>query len=123
MGLAAAASVYQSIVFRSDYPIALRLIPILVYFGIPIWLSLLARRGVNWARALILIGGSITLVGSVISVVVNPVSGVGLDGIVIVALIVILVALPPVFMWLPATNAYFRAVAEEKRIFRERQLR
>ena len=100
---------------------------ILLTLGPGVLLVWLARAGHWWARAIFSVGSAVVIVGIVIGTVTmwtgtdRPESWVVRIAATIGSLL--LVAAPVVLLWLPTSNAYFRAVAVEKRQFRESTLR
>lgn len=96
---------------------------IVVINAIALWIAWLSRAGARWARVLRTIGAALGLwvfLGSALAIM-TPYSSVGeaiVSGLLAAADIAAIVLL-----WRPASNAYFRAVAAEKRQFREAMLR
>lgn len=97
---------------------------IVVAFGPGVLLVWIARAGHWWARAIFSVGSAVTILGMVFSTTSlwseQPETWV----ITIAAVLgsVLLVAAPVVLLWLPTSNAYFRAVAVEKWEFRRARL-
>lgn len=89
-------------------------------------LIMLARHGERWARGFFTVGAVVIFIRSIVVVVVESVPAASVEALGWIALSIVLIALqatPAVLLWLPASNAYFRTVAEEKRRFRESILR
>lgn len=88
-------------------------------------LALLARAGHWWARALFTLGSLAVMIATIGNAVNLWVTEPDERGFVIPSAILSLVVFgaPVVLLWQATSNAYFRAVAEEKRQFRESMLR
>ena len=99
---------------------------ILLTLGPGVLLVWLARAGHWWARAIFSVGSAVAILGIAISTVTMSTGTDQAENWVvrIAATIgsVFLVAAPVVMLWLPTSNAYFRAVAVEKREFRRARL-
>ena len=90
---------------------------------IVLWIAWLSRAGANWARILRTIGLALGVVSWILVVVgVQASSTSGPEFVPIVVNYALDIA-AIVLLWRPASNAYFRAVAAEKRQFREAMLR
>lgn len=88
-------------------------------------LIVFARRGERWARSFFTVGAVVIFIRSIFFVV-DSVRATAEDALGWIALSIALIALqsaPVVLLWMPPSNAYFRAVAAEKRRFREAMLR
>lgn len=126
--LPAVLTIYSLILGFSSGDLALSgraVLGLMVAFGPGVLLLLLARAGHWWARAVITLGSLVVLIATVVNAANLWVADPDGWGFVLVSnlLTLLMIAAPVVLLWLPASNAYFRAVAVEKRQFRESMLR
>lgn len=103
----------------------LAVLGLIIAVGPGVLLVFLARAGHWWARALFTLGSLAVLVATIGNAVNLWVTDPEERGFVIPSTIlsIVMFGAPVVLLWLPASNAYFRAVAVEKRQFRESMLR
>ena len=91
--------------------------------GIMLWIMWLARGGANWARILRTVGVPLVLVVFVLTGLGVRTPFESVADVIFSTLQLALDVVVVVLLWRPASNAYFRAVAAEKRQFREWMLR
>jgi hypothetical protein len=89
-------------------------IAVIIINAVVLWLAWRVRGGANWARIIRSIGAVSGLVWVAVSVATSAFSTAE---ILTYGLLYVVDAAAVLLLWLPKSNAYFRAVAAEKRAF------
>ena len=87
---------------------------VIIINGVVLWLAWRVRGGANWARIIRSIGALFGLVWVAVSVATSAFSAAE---VMTYGLLYAVDAVAVILLWLPPSNAYFRAVAAEKRAF------
>lgn len=115
-----------AMVAGQELSVGTTILGIVVTLGPGVLLVWLARAGHWWARAIFSVGSAVVILGIAIGTVTMWTGTDQAESWVVRIAATIgsmfLVAAPVVMLWLPASNAYFRAVAVEKRQFRRAHL-